>query len=391
MARLRGSTWQAEFRLSPTKRLRPGGFETQTEAELWEAQAKAAHEKGLPLPPVPAKPAGAPVAAAGSSPVAANTITLGALRKLVLETPKRRTGGGWLGAKDYRNAVQRSQAILDFFGENTKASDIDLNEMERWSKAMRNAGNKPGTINRKLAVLSKMLTFAEQRKHITTRPSVPLEDEPEGRTRFLEPAEAHRILAMLEIMGEHDFRQLTIFLLETGARVSEAFDLLHPNVRLGKKPTARFEDTKNGASRTVPLTPAAVSAVTFFNGRNESGPFADMNYWGVREIWDRCRTRLGAEFRDVTIHIFRHTRCSWLVQDGVDLRRVQVLMGHKDIKTTLRYAHLAPDHLSDVADVMARRMAIEAPQQAPQEASPVAAQAPAEPLAGNVVAIRKRA
>ena len=48
--------------------------------------------------------------------------------------------------------------------------------------------------------------------------------------------------------------------------------------------------------------------------------------------------------QDVTWHIFRHTYISRLVMAGVDLRTVQELAGHKDIKMTTRYAHLAPAH-----------------------------------------------
>jgi len=47
---------------------------------------------------------------------------------------------------------------------------------------------------------------------------------------------------------------------------------------------------------------------------------------------------------DVTWHIFRHTYISRLVMAGVDLRTVQELAGHEDIKMTVRYAHLAPAH-----------------------------------------------
>ena len=53
--------------------------------------------------------------------------------------------------------------------------------------------------------------------------------------------------------------------------------------------------------------------------------------------------------KDVTRHVFRHTYISRLVMAGVDLRTVQELAGHKDIKMTVRYAHLAPAHkLADV-------------------------------------------
>ena len=52
-----------------------------------------------------------------------------------------------------------------------------------------------------------------------------------------------------------------------------------------------------------------------------------------------------AGLKGVCIHSLRHTFASHLVMAGVDLATVQKLMGYRDIKTTLRYAHLAPDHL----------------------------------------------
>ena len=60
-----------------------------------------------------------------------------------------------------------------------------------------------------------------------------------------------------------------------------------------------------------------------------------------------------ALLKDVTWHIFRHTYISRLVMAGVDLRTVQELAGHKDIKMTTRYAHLAPAHKLAAVDRLA--------------------------------------
>jgi site-specific recombinase XerC len=51
-----------------------------------------------------------------------------------------------------------------------------------------------------------------------------------------------------------------------------------------------------------------------------------------------------AKVEDFTWHCLRHTFASNLVMQGVDIRTVQELMGHKTIQMTLRYAHLAPQH-----------------------------------------------
>lgn len=335
MAQQRGSTWQASVYLKDGRRLRPNGFATKADAELWEAQTKANDEKGLPPPPVPSPtPKG----------VLPNAIELGELRKLILATPKQKRGtGGWLGSKDYRNAEARSQMACDFFGEDKQASAIDLNEMERYARALRIAGNRPGTINRKLANVSKMLTFAAQRGLITVAPTAPLEEEPEGRIRFLTPEEERKAWAMLDIMGEQDYRMFCTFLIDTGFRFSEAVGI----DRRDATPTmVSTWENKGATPRSVPLTKRAAEIVDHFLRKTNGPPFGGFDYWECRATWDRARTRLGSDFSDVTMHIFRHTCCSRLVQGGMDLRRVQVWMGHKDIKTTLRYAHLAPGDLT---------------------------------------------
>jgi hypothetical protein len=68
--------------------------------------------------------------------------------------------------------------------------------------------------------------------------------------------------------------------------------------------------------------------------------------------WDCARVRLGDAFKDVVLHTFRHTCASRLVQAGVDIVRVQKWLGHKDIKTTMIYAKLAPGDLDVAANVL---------------------------------------
>lgn len=347
MARQRGTTYQADVVLRSGRRVRPQGFATLAEAELWEAQARLNDQQGKALPPIPA-----PRATSGTS-VDTGGITLAAVRALCLRTPKQPGGrGGWLGSKDERNAEARSQNAVDFFGDDYLAARCDFNEMERYARALRTAGNRPATINRKLAAISKLLTFAEQRGLISAAPSAPREEEPKGRIRFLTQDEEASALAMLEVLGEHDVRQLVCFLLDTGARVSEALALTAADYQLDVAvPSVTFWVTKGGEARTVPLTPRAVEALRHFDRRG-NGPVIGLEYWHVRTTWDKARSRLGAAYADVTIHVLRHTCCSRLVQAGVDLRRVQLWMGHADIKTTLRYAHLAPGDLTRLADVL---------------------------------------
>lgn len=72
----------------------------------------------------------------------------------------------------------------------------------------------------------------------------------------------------------------------------------------------------------------------------EGGAWDDTNF--RRRVWNPAIVAAGVPRG--TPHDMRHTAASWLVQAGVDLYRVQALLGHESFRTTQRYAHLAPGH-----------------------------------------------
>ena len=107
--------------------------------------------------------------------------------------------------------------------------------------------------------------------------------------------------------------------------------------------------TKNYESRTMPLHEEARTILERI--RKETGYVfrpqdrVRENTFYYRVTRELAKAVKSAVLDHLTLHTLRHTFASHLVMAGVDLPTVQRLLGYKDIKTTMRYAHLAPEHL----------------------------------------------
>ena len=131
----------------------------------------------------------------------------------------------------------------------------------------------------------------------------------------------------------------------TGLRRSEALMLrrewdMGDRLRILSSADAR---TKSGKWREVPVSPGARAALDHLQG--EKGYILPRMH--PRSLSRKFETALRHADLDGNLHCLRHTFCSHLVMRGVPLRTVQVLAGHSTFAVTEKYAHLAPDHLSD--------------------------------------------
>jgi hypothetical protein len=116
-------------------------------------------------------------------------------------------------------------------------------------------------------------------------------------------------------------------------------------------------------------------------GRRPKGPFTKLSQAQYRAIWNEAKAEvgLGAD-EQVVPHILRHTCASRLVQGGIDIRRVQMWLGHQTLSMTMRYAHLATNDLDGCVVVLEKPRGDEAsPRSAGNSvfASPLTAPTPA--------------
>jgi integrase len=216
---------------------------------------------------------------------------------------------------------------------------------------LRERGNSNATINRKMAALSKLLRKAHKMGDIHSLPEFRRQKERAGRIRFLEHEEEDRLFGKIRAESQ-DYYALSIFLVDSGARLGEAIGLRWNDLHEGR---ATFWITKSGRSRTVPLTERAQEALDG-QRKHRIGPFRHVQQHKYRAIWNDAKHACGlGDDPDVVPHVLRHTCASRLVQGGIDLRRVQMWLGHQTLQMTMRYSHLATNDLDMCVPVLERR------------------------------------
>jgi integrase len=219
---------------------------------------------------------------------------------------------------------------------------IDPRIVDEIISCLRQKGNRNSTINRKLAILYKLLRKAHAMGIITKVPVYLRLRENNARVRFLTPDEESFLFDAIRSRSEDHYR-LCVFLVDSGARVGEALNIKWQDINAG---SVTFWITKSGKSRTVPLTKRAMDALLEGRGSGKTGPFSMVDYQRFLYDWRSARKAVGlGNDQQVVPHILRHTCASRLVQAGIDLRRVQTYLGHQTIQMTLRYAHLATSDL----------------------------------------------
>lgn len=326
--RARGEGFQADFTLAG-QRYR-AQFPTHQEALQWEADARAAIIGGRPLP-------GAPTGA-----VASMTIK---------EAAQRTVERYWRGTKNEEGAQRNVEVAVEFFGANTPVSAITSAKVDEYVGELQRRGQAGGTINRKLAALSKTLRHAVRLGALPAVPSIERRKEGEPRERFLTEPEAQALIDLLAHWGKPEEALLVTFLLDTGARLGEGLALRVADVAEDRVTLGAGGASKTGEWRVVPLTRRLREALGGIKYHQRTDRVFHINRYTFTKLYGRAvdHLKLGD---DVVIHTLRHTCASWLVQRGVDLRRVQAWMGHRSIQTTLRYAKLSPTSLFEAVSVL---------------------------------------
>ena len=231
-----------------------------------------------------------------------------------------------------------------------RVSDVQRKDIAELHHGLRRT---PYQANRTLGVLSKMFSLAEVWgwRPDGTNPCRHVKRYRESpRERFLSPEETERLGGVLrEVEPTMPAAVAAIrLLLLTGCRLSEIQTLRWKHVR---DDCIELPDTKTGG-RVVPLGPEA-RAVLDALPRNEDNPWViagrlpGSHLTDLQRPWRRIRARAGLS--DVRIHDLRHSFASRALALGESLTMIGKLLGHTQVQTTARYAHLARDSVQTAA------------------------------------------
>jgi integrase len=207
----------------------------------------------------------------------------------------------------------------------------------------RAAIRKPATVNRETQILHHMFQKAMEWGKALQNPvkhQKPLRVN-NRRLRYLSIDEIER----LSMVADDILRPLLTAALHTGLRRGELFALTWKDIDF-KLRIIRVLHTKNGDRREIPMTDTLRETLRRLPRRLDSEHiFPGKTGHGLVDIRKRfTRALQAAGIEGFVFHDLRHTFASQLVMAGVDLMTVKEFLGHKDIKMTLRYAHLAPDY-----------------------------------------------
>ena len=198
----------------------------------------------------------------------------------------------------------------------------------------------PATVIRELSYFSSIITYARKEWGININNPVSLVSKPknpQGRSRILDATETKALFEALKPTGRRSIWMLPLvkLALETAMRRSELLGLRWEHIDLERR-TLFLQLTKNGTSRTVPLSTHAIQILTDMP-RNLDGRVFPVTHEVVSQAFNRARRQ--ARVQDVRFHDLRHMAITRLAEKLPNLIELSAVSGHKSLAMLKRYYH----------------------------------------------------
>ena len=249
--------------------------------------------------------------------------------------------------KSVRSEKQRLNALKSHFGAFSLAS-VRSSHISAYRDAKIKAGLAGATVVKDLNSLSHLFEVAikdwglpliANPAKLVRRPQVA-----RGRDRRLLPGEEAKLVAACGKSRATMLLPAVRFAIETAMRMGEILSLEWRNVDVAQR-VATLPDTKTGDARKVPLSTAALAAISPLPRHFKDGRV----FWtwkrtdSLENAWRRAVKAAG--ITDFRFHDLRHEAVSRLVELGLNVMEVSAISGHKTLQMLRRYTHLKAEEL----------------------------------------------
>lgn len=244
----------------------------------------------------------------------------------------------------------------------TAPDQATTEEINQYAQSLRDANRSTSTITRNIASIRCFYQFMMDSQRMDSNPAklIKLEKCVKKLPQILGSREIELLLSQpntRDAKGCRD-RAMLELLYATGIRVSELIDLNIEDINLH---TGMLICNRGRAERVIPVYATAISAVSDYICRVRSqilspdggnALFTNLNgrrltRQGFWKIVKGYAEQAGIT-KEITPHTLRHSFALHLLENGADLKDIQVMLGHADISSTQVYVHLMNDHFRQV-------------------------------------------
>ncbi|MFG6573898.1 tyrosine-type recombinase/integrase [Sulfitobacter sp. 1A13353] len=265
-------------------------------------------------------------------------------------------------AKSYKRSWDTDESILRVhlipaFGSKC-LDEITKNDVIKFRQTTIDTGVKPSTVNRRLVLLRYIFNLAVRDWEVPGVPRNPthgvaLLEENNKKERFITEDELKRLYDAAKLSKNVMLQYILPMLVVTGARRGEVLHARWEDFDIERR-RWRIPTAKSGKARYIPLGENALRVLEAVRGVSRSeypfgNPETEKPYLHLHSAWHVARKRAGLP--EVRMHDLRHSFASFLINSGRSLYEVQKLLGHTQVKTTQRYAHISQETLLAAADV----------------------------------------
>lgn len=240
--------------------------------------------------------------------------------------------------KQLRDSQHRHRILIRLAEQigNPTASEFTATQFTAYRTQRLKAGIKEATTNREHAYLRSMFNELTRLGHWERENPLKAVRQFKERQQELSYLQPDQIQSLLNALKE-DARHVSQICLATGARWSEAEKLRGEHV---EDNLITFTDTKSGQIRAVPIRPELAKEIK----RKSYGRLFKPCYEDFRRAVRKINLNLP---NGQLTHVLRHTFASHFMAKGGNILVLQRILGHQSLTMTMRYAHLAPEHLKE--------------------------------------------